>query len=58
RLISGYVKFCVLCSVPLAANVAVATVVYERGPAWWVAGLAGAIVAAAWNYVTTSKAVW
>jgi dolichol-phosphate mannosyltransferase len=48
----------VLCSVPLAANVAVATVVYERGPAWWVAGLAGAIVAAAWNYVTTSKAVW
>lgn len=58
RLISGYIKFCVLCSVPLAANVAVATVVYERGPAWWVAGLAGAVVAAAWNYVTTSKAVW
>jgi dolichol-phosphate mannosyltransferase len=33
-------------------------VVFERGPAWWMAGLAGAIVAAAWNYVTTSKAVW
>jgi dolichol-phosphate mannosyltransferase len=48
----------VLCSVPLAANVAVATVVFERGPAWWVAGLAGAVVAAAWNYVTTSRAVW
>jgi dolichol-phosphate mannosyltransferase len=58
KLISGYIKFCVLCSVPLAANVAVATVVFERGPAWWVAGLAGAVVAAAWNYVTTSKAVW
>ena len=47
-----------ICSVPLAANVAVATVVFERGPAWWVAGLAGAVVAAAWNYVTTSRAVW
>lgn len=58
KLLAGYIKFCVLCSVPLAANVAVATVVYERGPAWWVAGLAGAVVAAAWNYVTTSKAVW
>ena len=57
-LITGYLKFCVLCSVPLAANVAVATVVSERGSAWWVAGIAGAIVAAAWNYVTTSKAVW
>jgi dolichol-phosphate mannosyltransferase len=58
KLITGYIKFCVLCSVPLAANVAVATVVFERGPAWWVAGLAGAVVAAAWNYVTTSRAVW
>ena len=57
-LLVGYLKFCVLCSVPLAANVAVATVVSERGSAWWVAGIAGAIVAAAWNYVTTSKAVW
>ena len=58
KLVAGYIKFCVLCSVPLAANVAVATVVFERGPAWWVAGLAGAVVAAAWNYVTTSRAVW
>jgi dolichol-phosphate mannosyltransferase len=57
-LLVGYLKFVLLCSVPLAANVAVATMVYERGPAWWVAGVAGAVVAAAWNYVTTSKAVW
>ncbi len=57
-LIAGYAKFVLLCSVPLAANVAVGAMVYERGPAWWVAGVAGAVVAAAWNYVTTSKAVW
>lgn len=57
-LLVGYLKFVVLCSVPLAANVAVATMVYERGPSWWVAGVAGAIVAAVWNYVTTSRAVW
>jgi dolichol-phosphate mannosyltransferase len=57
-LVTGYLKFVLLCSVPLAANVAVATMVYERGPSWWVAGVAGAIVAAVWNYVTTSRAVW
>jgi dolichol-phosphate mannosyltransferase len=57
-LLTGYFKFVVLCSVPLAANVAVATMVYERGPAWWIAGIAGAVVAAVWNYVTTSRAVW
>ena len=57
-LVAGYFKFVLLCSVPLAANVAVATMVYERGPSWWVAGVAGAVVAAVWNYVTTSRAVW
>jgi dolichol-phosphate mannosyltransferase len=57
-LIVGYFKFVVLCSVPLAANVAVATMVFERGPSWWVAGVAGAVVAAVWNYITTARAVW
>ncbi len=57
-LLVGYFKFVVLCSVPLAANVAVATMVFERGPSWWVAGVAGAVVAAVWNYITTSRAVW
>jgi dolichol-phosphate mannosyltransferase len=57
-LVAGYFKFVLLCSVPLAANVAVATMVYQRGPSWWVAGVAGAVVAAVWNYVTTSRAVW
>jgi dolichol-phosphate mannosyltransferase len=57
-LLVGYFKFVFLCSIPLAANVAVATMVYERGPSWWVAGIAGAVVAAVWNYITTSRAVW
>jgi dolichol-phosphate mannosyltransferase len=57
-LLTGYLRFVVLCSIPLAANVAVATMVYEHGPSWWIAVVAGAIVAAVWNYITTSRAVW
>jgi len=57
-LLVAYAKFALLCSIPLAANVAVATMLYERGPSWWVAGVAGAVVAAVWNYITTSRAVW
>jgi dolichol-phosphate mannosyltransferase len=57
-LLVGYFKFVLLCSVPLAANVAVATMVFERGATWWLAGVAGAVVAAVWNYITTSRAVW
>ena len=58
QFLVGYGKFVLLCSVHLAANVAVATMVYQQGPAWWVAGIAGAVVAAVWNYITTARAVW
>ena len=57
-LLTGYVRFCLLCAAGLAANVAVATLVRQYVPYDWVAGLAGAGVGAAWNYVTTALAVW
>lgn len=31
-----------------------ATVVFGTGEEWWVAGLAGAIVGAVWNYAVSS----
>lgn len=55
---AGYFKFCLLCAVGLAANVAVAAMTHEHLPVWWAAGLAGAGVGALWNYTTTSLAVW
>jgi dolichol-phosphate mannosyltransferase len=57
-LVTGYMRFCLLCSAGLAANVAVATLLRQYVPYDWVCGLAGAGVGAAWNYVTTSLAVW
>lgn len=57
-LLTGYLKFCLLCSAGLAANVGVAAMLHEHVPIWWLAGLAGAAVGAAWNFVTTSIAVW
>jgi dolichol-phosphate mannosyltransferase len=57
-LLTGYLRFCLLCGAGLAANVAVATLLRQYVPYDWVCGLAGAGVGAAWNYVTTSLAVW
>jgi dolichol-phosphate mannosyltransferase len=54
----GYLKFCALCSIGLAANVAVASKVYQLGPAWWLASAAGAAFGALWNYASTAAAVW
>jgi len=58
RLISGYLRFCALCGVGLIANIAVADLVHRHAPIWWLAGLAGALFGAVWNYVSTSLAVW
>lgn len=57
-LLSGYLRFAMLCSVGFVANVAVASLVHEWTPIWWLAGAAGALFGAVWNYVTTAVAVW
>jgi len=57
-LLTGYARFCLFCAAGLAANIAVATLLRQYVPYDWVCGLAGAGVGAAWNYVTTSIAVW
>ena len=58
KLLLGYLKFCALCSIGLAANLAVASTVYQDTHVWWLAGIAGAAFGALWNYVTTAVAVW
>ena len=58
RLASGYLRFCLLCAVGLAANVAVGAELHAHGLAWPLAGLAGAACGAVWNYVSTYLGVW
>ena len=58
KLLTGYLRFCALCGVGLIANVAVADLVHQHTPLWWLAGTAGAVFGAVWNYVSTSLAVW
>ena len=57
-LLVGYVQFCGLCSIGFLANLAIANQVQQLIGAGLLAGAAGALVGAAWNYVTTALAVW
>lgn len=58
-LLLGYLKFCGLCSIGLAANVAVASMVHEWKPDYpLIDGFAGAAFGALWNYLTTAMMVW
>jgi dolichol-phosphate mannosyltransferase len=50
--------FCAFCSVGAVANVGIASALFKQDYAWWLAGLAGVLVGAVWNYATTSIFTW
>ncbi|MCL4673978.1 MAG: glycosyltransferase [Sphingomonadaceae bacterium] len=58
RLVRGWLGFCLACAVGALANVAVATLVEGRGLHWLLAGMAGIVVGAVWNYALSSRFVW
>lgn len=58
RLVRGWLGFCVACAVGALANVAVATLVEGRGLHWLLAGMAGIVVGAVWNFALSSRFVW
>jgi dolichol-phosphate mannosyltransferase len=58
KLLTGYLRFCALCAIGLAASVAVGSELEAHGMPRLLAGLAGAVSGAIWNYVSTYLGVW
>ena len=58
RFLTGLFSFYAICSMGAVANVAVASLIYAQSYAWWLAGVAGAVVGAVWNYAVTSFYTW
>src|SRR5580704_948631 len=56
--VRGLLVFCSLCSIGIVANVGIATALFRQDYSWWLAGLAGVLVGAVWNYATTSIFTW
>ena len=55
----GLLSFYAVYSVGALINVGVASYVYYgTGADWWVAGIAGPMVAAVWNYAVSSVYTW
>ncbi len=55
---TGLASFAVVCSVGAVANVGVGSILHGQSTAWWLAGLAGALVGSIWNYAATSWFTW
>ena len=58
RFAKGLAFFAAVCSVGAAANVGVGSYLYANEPNWWLAGIAGSLIGAVWNYVASSALVW
>ncbi|OZA94206.1 MAG: dolichol monophosphate mannose synthase [Erythrobacter sp. 34-65-8] len=57
-MLAGWAGFCATCAVGALANVAVASLLEARGVYWLLAGAAGIVVGAVWNYALSSRFVW
>jgi dolichol-phosphate mannosyltransferase len=58
KLGQGLLSFYAVCSVGAFGNVGVASYVFHADQSWWVAGVAGAVIGAVWNYATSSVFTW
>jgi dolichol-phosphate mannosyltransferase len=58
RFVTGLLSFYAVCLVGAAANIGVGSWVHDLDNAWWVAGAAGALVGAVWNYAASSVVTW
>ena len=55
--LAGLLKFYVVCGVGALANIGVASWLFVSND-WWIAGIAGVIVGATFNYTMSSIVVW
>jgi len=54
----GLASFMAACGIGALANVGIAEYLFDRGGQWLLAGLAGILVGAVWNYSVTAVYTW
>ncbi len=54
----GLITFYAVCSIGALANIGVGTWVNDEDGRWWLAGLAGTLVGAIWNFAASSFVTW
>lgn len=58
RFVKGYVLFCLICGIGALANIGVADLVLSGFDSWPLAGLAGALMSAVFNFGVATQFVW
>jgi dolichol-phosphate mannosyltransferase len=58
KILPALLSFYLVCSIGALSNVGVSSWLYAWRPVWWLAGLAGSLVGAVWNYAGSAALVW
>jgi dolichol-phosphate mannosyltransferase len=58
RILTGAITFLLICSAGALASFALAQWLFVRGGPWYLAGLAGTVIAAVWNFGVSSVITW
>jgi dolichol-phosphate mannosyltransferase len=58
QLTRGLLTFYAVCGIGALSNVGIATVLFREAYSWWLAGLAGILVGAVWNYAASALFTW
>jgi len=57
-MIRGLISFYAVCGIGALANVGIGIWVNAQDGRWWVAGLAGVVIGAVWNFAASSFVTW
>ncbi|NJB90956.1 putative flippase GtrA [Sphingopyxis italica] len=58
RLIGGLASFYAISALGAVANIGIGTWMAGHNERWWVAGVAGVVVGAIWNFAMSSALTW
>jgi dolichol-phosphate mannosyltransferase len=58
KMVTGLLSFYAICSLGAVANIGIGTWVNAQHSQWWVAGLAGVLIGAVWNFAASSFVTW
>jgi dolichol-phosphate mannosyltransferase len=58
RVLSGLFSFYLVCAVGAVANVGIANYLFGAAYSWWLAGVAGVLVGAVWNFAASAVFTW
>jgi len=54
----GLIGFYAVCAFGAVVNYGIAVSIFQHLPVWWLAGTAGALAGAVWNFAISSSLVW